>query len=113
MIEATTTPSGVTLIELGEMRLTAANAPQFKQALLGQIDEGHMRLVLDLKSVSFIDSTGLGALVGVLKRLGARGDMAVCGLQSATQQMFKLTRMDRVFRIFNTADEALDALEQS
>jgi anti-sigma B factor antagonist len=111
MIQITERPNGMTLVRIDDARLTAAIAPDFKQRMADAVEAGHNRLVLDLSRVTFIDSTGLGALVGVLKRIGNRGDLAVCGLQPAVQQMFKLTRMDRVFRIFPDAETALASLQ--
>ncbi len=111
MIQIIERPNGMTLVRVDNARLTAAVAPDFKQRLSDAVEVGHNRLILDLSRVTFIDSTGLGALVGVLKRIGSRGDIAVCALQPAVQQMFKLTRMDRVFRIFPDADTALASLE--
>lgn len=110
MIRVTEMPDNVAILAITEPRLTAAAAPEFKQQVLAQVEAGHTRLVLDLSAVSFIDSTGLGALVGILKRVGNRGDVTVCALQPAAAQMFRLTRMDKVFRIFRTADEAANAL---
>lgn len=105
--------AGICVVSLDQMRLTAAAAPGLKAALTGEIEAGRSRLVLDLGKVSFIDSTGLGTLVGLLKRVGMRGELVVCGVQPAVEQMFRLTRMDRVFRIFQTADEAVAQLERA
>ncbi len=87
--------------------------PGSRLLLSNEIEAGRSRLVLDLGKVSFIDSTGLGALVGLLKRVGMRGELVVCGVQPSVEQMFRLTRMDRVFRIFRTADEAVAQLERA
>ena len=110
MIRTTEMPDNVAILEITQARLTAVAAPEFKQQVLAQIEAGHTRLVLDLSNVSFIDSTGLGALVGILKRIGNRGDVTISGLQPAPAQMFRLTRMDKVFRIFRTSGEAASAL---
>jgi anti-sigma B factor antagonist len=67
-------------------------------------------MVLDLGAVSFIDSSGLGALVSSLKSMGKNGDLVICGAQSAVASMFKLTRMDKVFRMYPSAQEAASAL---
>jgi serine/threonine-protein kinase RsbW len=60
--------------------------------------------------VNFIDSTGLGAILGVLKRMPKGSDLAICGATSSVSSMFKLTRMDRVFTICKTVDDAVTAL---
>ncbi|MEN3794568.1 STAS domain-containing protein [Fulvimarina sp. MAC3] len=108
----TTTMFGdLTVARLDHPRLIAANAPNFRKDVLDLVDQGHSRLVVDLSGVSFIDSTGLGALVALFKHIGMRGDLAIAGLTPPVAQMFKLTRMDRVFRIYRTVEESLDGLK--
>lgn len=108
----TTTMLGdLTVARITQSRLIAANAPAFRKEILDLVDEGHSRLIVDLGGVSFIDSTGLGALVALFKHIGMRGDLAVAGLTPPVAQMFKLTRMDRVFRIFPTVEASLDGLK--
>ena len=65
--------TGVLIVEPGTERLTAANATQFKEDVVACIDAGENMLVIDLSQTGFVDSSGIGALVGVLKRLGNRG----------------------------------------
>lgn len=101
---------GLAVLTVTEARLVAANAPNLREELGKAIDGGLNRIVLDLTAVSFIDSSGLGAIVGALKRVSARGDLVVCGLGPAAAQLFRLTRMDKVFRIFDSADDAIAAL---
>ena len=102
--------SNALIIEPGAERLTAANATQFKEAVLALIDEGENLLVVDLSNVSFIDSSGIGALVGVLKKLGNRGEVFVCGVGSEVQRMFQITRMNRVFTAYPDRAAAVAAL---
>lgn len=98
---------GVLVIHLSERRLDAANAKDVKEDIATAIEEGESRIVLDMGTVDFIDSSGLGALVGLLKRIGTRGDLALSSLKPPVQKAFKLTRMDRVFRIFPDSGSAL------
>jgi anti-sigma B factor antagonist len=112
MIDVIRLDNGTAVLDAGDMRLTAATAPRFKEEILGIVEGGSHRLILDLKGVNFIDSTGLGALVGILKRLGPRGDLALCGLQRSVATMFTLTRMDRIFRIYPDVAAASAAFEQ-
>ena len=100
----------VTLIAPQIEELTAANAASFRQSVLEVIDDGNSRLVIDLAKVSTVDSTGIGALVAVLKRIGLRGDLALCGLSDRVARNFQVTRMDRVFPIHADSDDALRAL---
>jgi len=92
-----------------ESRISADVAAPFKQALVDYIINGNRRLVLDLSDVTFIDSSGLGALIGSLKAIGEDGELALCGARETVANMFKLTRMNKVFRMFSTPDDAVAA----
>ena len=85
-------------------------APRFKHQLIDYVNKGNRSIVLDMNAVSFIDSSGLGALVSSLKVIGKDGDLVLCGTGGTVNSMFKLTRMDKVFRMFGTAEEAVAAL---
>jgi anti-sigma B factor antagonist len=76
----------------------------------GFINEGQELIVLDLSEVDFVDSSGLGAIVASLKMLGGKGDLVISGASDKVMSLFKLTRMDRVFQIFATRDEAVARL---
>jgi len=91
-------------------RLDAASAPALRRELGRAIFEGSRRLVLDLSEVNFIDSNGLSALVWALKKLDNDGELVISGACSTVMIMFKLTRLDRVFRIFSSQEQALAAL---
>jgi anti-sigma B factor antagonist len=93
-----------------ESRIVAEVAPRFKHQLVDYISGGNRSIVLDLQAVSFIDSSGLGALVSSLKVMGRDGDLVLCGTGGTVVSMFKLTRMDKVFRMYNTIEEAVAAL---
>ena len=98
------------VIKLLGSRLDAAAAPHFKETVSSRIDAGEDTILLDLSSVDFIDSSGLGALVAVLKLMSPTGTLVVCGLCDAAFNMFRLTSMDKVFPIFPSQTEALSAL---
>ncbi|MFD0463003.1 STAS domain-containing protein [Microvirga aerilata] len=65
--------NNVLVVRVAEKRIDASKAPAFKDEMTKCIDSGQNQIVLDLSSVDFIDSSGLGALVSCLKRLGPRG----------------------------------------
>lgn len=100
----------ITVIKPVIKRLDASVALGFKDAVLKVIASGENALVLDLESVQFMDSSGLGAIVSVLKSLGNRGTLAVCNLKGAVLSLFKLTRMDKVFAIEPTRADAINRL---
>jgi anti-sigma B factor antagonist len=67
-------------------------------------------IVVDLSKVQFLDSTALYTLVHGMKRSReAGGDMHLCGLQQPVRMIFELTRLDRVFEIFQNQEEAVQA----
>ncbi len=100
----------VVVIKALERRLDARSAPGFKEYMAQIIRAGHQQLVLDISEIDFIDSSGLSAIVSGLKTLGGCGDLVIAGARTTVMSMFKLTRMDKVFRMFATANEAVGAL---
>jgi len=104
------TVGDVLVAKMLDKRIAADVAPRFKAHLAEYMKLGNRSIVLDLGEVGFIDSSGLGALVSSLKSMGKDGDLVVCGATGAVASMFKLTRMDKVFRMFGSADEAVRAL---
>jgi anti-sigma B factor antagonist len=101
------------MVKVLETRLDASSAPALKKRIATMIKSGHHRIALDLSEVEFVDSSGLSALVSVLRQLQGDGDLVLIGLRSTVISMFKLTRMDRVFRIFPDQAHALAALATS
>lgn len=97
----------VLVVRVEERRVDASKAPAFKDEMARRIEAGHDQIVLDLSQVEFVDSSGLGAIVSCLKRLGPRGTLAVAGAQGAVARLFTLTRMDRVFPLHASVDEAV------
>ena len=100
------------LIKILEPRLGADRAASFKESIGKFIERGDRRLVLDLSCVEFIDSSGLGGILSILKRLGKDGELVVCGVTDSVASMLKLTRMDRIFSVYRSVEDALDALCQ-
>ena len=94
------------VITVQEARLDAAVAISFKDIVRDvQVPEG-MPVILDLSQVEFIDSSGLGAIVGVMKLLGPTRPLEVAALSDAVRKLFRLTRMDTVFKIRPFAPKA-------
>jgi len=93
-----------------ESRLDAKMAVGFKDKMTSLIKEGNSQMVLNLSKVDFVDSSGLGAIVSVLKLMGREGQLVISGAQEKVMSMFKLTRMNRVFKVFDSEEEAIAAL---
>ena len=74
-----------------------ATGPELRQRIVQYVQEGHLHIILDLAKVDFIDSTGLGVLIGGLKRTRSHGgDLQCIGLSESLKEMFKLTGLDVV-----------------
>lgn len=102
--------SGVLVLALETPRIDAANAPDFRVLLLERIDAGHTQIVLDLASVQFMDSSALGALIAAVKRMRAIGTIALARANPTVSRLLTLTRMDKVFTIAATVDDAVAQL---
>ncbi len=100
------------VVAIGEERLDARLAVSFKEKMIEFVTAGHLHIVLNLSKVSFVDSSGLGAIVSILKAIGRNGDLMICHIQTPVMGLFKLTRMDRVFRIFETEALAIEAISK-
>lgn len=97
---------GVTLLSVTEPRLDAASAPRFRMAAADGMKGGD-RLVLDVSMLQFVDSTGLGALVSLLKGVGSSGVLVLTGAGKQLQKLLSVTKLDRVFIQAPTMEEAL------
>ncbi|WP_050604946.1 STAS domain-containing protein [Ruegeria sp. 6PALISEP08] len=106
----TSASNGATqIITVHSDRIDAAMAIQFKEDMRSETETSADRVVLDLSGVQFIDSSGLGAIVASMKQLGKDRQLDLAGPQPVVEKVFRLTRMDTVFRLFSTLDDALSA----
>jgi anti-sigma B factor antagonist len=95
------------VIRLLETRLGADKAAGFKDVMAAYTNSGYKSVVLDLSRVEFIDSSGLGAILSVLKKMQHGSELVIAGATDSVASMFKLTRMDRVFLMHKTAEDAI------
>ncbi len=91
-------------------RIDASYASEFKTAMLEFVASGNVKFILNLSEVDFIDSSGLGSIVAVLKALGGKGYIAICGLRETVSTLFRLSHMDKIFRIFASEEDAIKHL---
>lgn len=90
-------------------RLTATGAPLLRNAVSELVEAGRARIVVDLSATQFVDSSGLGALVGGLKAARvAGGDLRIAGVPDAVRSVLRLTNLDRVLRDHPTPESAFD-----
>jgi anti-sigma B factor antagonist len=102
--------SGALSLKVLDKRMDARSAAEFKERVGALIKAGNQWIALDLSEVEFIDSSGLGALVSVLKQLGGKGEIAIGGVRDTVASLFKLTRLDKVFQLYPDAGMALSAV---
>lgn len=103
------TEGDICIVSVQGQRIDAAAALDFKEAVRQGTAEAPPEVVLDLTQVTFIDSSGLGAIVATMKHLAPERRLLLAGLTPAVEKVFRLTRMDSVFQIFLTLEEALRA----
>jgi anti-sigma B factor antagonist len=88
--------------------LDVVNAPQVRNAIVQWVSNGATDLVLDLSRVDFVDSFGLGVLVGALKRVrAADGHLVVVVTERRVLSLLELTGLDSVFHIVDSVDAAV------
>ena len=88
-------------------RIDAAGAIQFKNQMRELTQADCPRVVLDLSTVAFLDSSGLGAVVAAMKALGPARKLELSGLTPTVEKVFRLTRMDSVFTIHKSLPDGL------
>ncbi len=101
------------IVTVHDARIDASVAIEFKDSMRTHTDDGPDIIVLDLSAVAFIDSSGLGAIVAAMKNLGASRRLVLAGLTPTVAKVFRLTRMDSVFSVYPTIDEALTELRSA
>ena len=92
-----------------ESRLDARIVNEFKQKVQNWVAEGKTKILLDMRNIDFMDSSGLGAVVACLKSVGSEGDMQLCSVKPPVMSLMKLTRLDQIFVIHEDQSEALVA----
>ena len=97
---------GVAIITL-DGRLDLLTSADVKRELGSAVDGGHRRLIVDLGGVTFIDSSGLGTLIGGLKLTRqAGGDLRIARPTDQARLVLQLTTLDRVLRPYTSVEEA-------
>jgi anti-sigma B factor antagonist len=91
-------------------QLIVGNRQELKQKVLDAIDAGSRKFVVDFTRTGYIDSSGLGVLVSLSKKIREHGgELRLAGLNEDLQTLFELTKLDTLFSITKTPEEALAA----
>src|SRR5918997_1992366 len=100
-------PRGVTVVQ-AEGQLIVGNRHELKDLVQAALARGERRLLLDFSRTGYIDSSGLGALVSISKRVReAGGELRLSGLNDDLRSLFELTKLDTLFAITETPEQAL------
>ena len=104
-------PAAVVLTVLGDLDM--AGAPGLRQAVVTEVADGARLVVLDLTAVDFVDSAGLGVVVGALRRLRAHdGELLVVCPEPRIRRVFELCDLDRVFTLHRDVEAAVAAMDR-
>jgi len=91
--------------------LDAYTSGRFREAMIESIENGNPNLVVSMLNVEYIDSSGLGALVGGLKRASERnGKIVIVCNQPQVRKVFEITGLEKVFPLYEAEDEAVRAI---
>jgi anti-sigma B factor antagonist len=105
-LEVTDRGSWAVLAVAGEVDV--ATVPRLREQLHSLVAQGRHHIVVDLEGVDFLDSTGLGVLVGALKRVRTNGgELALVCTQSRIRKVFEVTGLTKVFSLYDSVDEAV------
>ena len=108
---STRTEGEQTVLEVGG-EIDVYTAPKLREQFTQLVDEGRHEIVVDLESVAFLDSTGLGVLVGGLKRVRAHeGSLRLVCNQERILKIFRITGLTKVFPIHTSVEEAVAATD--
>jgi anti-sigma B factor antagonist len=102
-------PGGVTVVQV-DGQLIVGNRHELKELVQAALDRGDRRLLIDFSRTGYIDSSGLGALVSITKRIReGGGELRLAGLNDDLRSLFELTKLDTLFTISETPEQALAA----
>ncbi len=102
-------PGGVVVVEV-DGQLIVGNRQELKQQVLDALEAGSRKFLIDFTRTGYIDSSGLGVLVSLSKKIREEGgDLRLAGLNEDLKTLFELTKLDTLFAITESASEALAA----
>ncbi len=101
--------NGIIIIVIEE-RLDVLLAPTLKDSMKDLVEQGKTKVIIDLAQTKFIDSSGCGALVASLRSLiKSKGDMKIASPSPQAKSLFELTRLHRVFEIYDNLEAAMSS----
>src|SRR5579875_2558468 len=102
------TQDGIEVVDV-EGEIDVYTAPRLRELLIDLVNKNNYQLVVNMERVEFLDSTGLGVLVGGLKRVRAHdGSLDLVCTQERILKIFRITGLTKVFGIYETVDKAIE-----
>jgi len=99
--------SGVAVVQV-EGQLIVGNRQELKELVQAALDKDERRILIDFSRTGYIDSSGLGALVSISRKIReAGGELRLSGLNEDLRSLFELTKLDTLFAIAETPQQAL------
>jgi anti-sigma B factor antagonist len=111
MINISKEETGYVLVQVNLTEANLSHSEQFKNELISILNQKQRSIWLDMQQVTYVDSSFLGALVAALKHaISIQRDVVLINLQKDIDDMLKLIRLDKVFKIYGTEQEAQQAI---
>lgn len=101
------------VVRLKERQLGFDSAEEFRTRVAASVPGDGARVAIDLAQVDFVDSSGLGALVGLLKAVRPSGDLVLFGMRPGVRELLRLTHLDAVLPCEATEEAALATFRQT
>jgi anti-sigma B factor antagonist len=105
-LKISTAKAGDFMVISLEGEVDVYSASMLREEIINQVDAGEYNVVINLGKVAFLDSTGLGVLVGGLKRVKTHdGQLGIICNQEKILRIFRITGMDKIFPIYSGVEE--------
>lgn len=92
---------GIVIVSV-EGYLDAHTAPKFEETIQLEIDQGHVRIIVDCEKLTYISSAGLGVFMGFIEEVREKdGDIKICGLEPKVKQIFDILHFETIYDILS------------
>ncbi|MCD6116628.1 STAS domain-containing protein [bacterium] len=103
----------ISIIAIDSTNLGGPGANQLSDNIRSLIDKGSKKFIIDMKKVEWMNSSGLGILIAALNTVKTReGELCLLNIQKKTEQLLAITKLNRVFKIYKTEEEAVAGLSE-
>lgn len=102
-----------TILRVNHLRASAEEAIKFKEFMMINIHQGHRQFIIDLSTCEFMDSTFLGAIIMVTKKLRLEnGTLSLVADPQKIKVLYALKELDKILKVFKTIDEAVNEIKE-